>query len=461
MKKIRKSVSRAVVLCLVLISILFSGGTYAENLAGYSSQKLTTTNYMASIERPEDFSKDREKAKEWEKEEARKTENKLEKSEKEALTEYKKNSEEISKYSKERNYFYEYEIKANPFEKEYKELKGAIEKNKIYKPMYVYYFESADKFAFNGEIRGSSENEISLETFNKFKETVQDRLFKQDGFKDISWSEPSKEDSKPTPLFVHLKLPKGTGMLPYQNGESISTLIEQGYSVKVDKTVRVVISGKQYIKVEASLVSSLDFKDDESKGDAWAKETYKDWASSLNASQVDALQYYMVAQGYKDINAYLIKKVPVEKRDPRLEAYISNIDSALKVKPLQSNLTVYRRAGASEFGLDISSSEYNFNLESNVNTFKEKWEGETLTYPNFLSTSIGSLNQSAFGPRRIVLRIMLPKGSSGTYVSAFPGAGGEFEFLLNHGSKLKINKVETYKDGTTTKLIVNATLLNK
>ncbi|WP_285894808.1 MULTISPECIES: ADP-ribosyltransferase [unclassified Clostridioides] len=274
-------------------------------------------------------------------------------------------------------------------------------------------------------------------------------------------SEPDKSDSKPTPLFVHLKLPKGTGILPYQNGESVSTLIEQGYSIKVDKTLRVVIGGKQYIKIEASLVSSLDFKDEVVKGDEWAKEAYKDWATSLNASQIDALQYYMVAQGYKGINDYLIKNETKKDPDSRLDAYISNIDSALKIKPLTSNLTVYRRAGAAEFGLNLSSSEYNFNLEANVNTFKEKWEGKTLTYPNFVSTSIGSVNMSGFAPRRIVLRIMLPKGSSGTYVSSFPGAAGEFEFLLNHGSKLKINKVDTYKDGTTTKLIVDTTLLNE
>lgn len=461
MKKIRNYIARILVLCLILTSVLFSGGTYAENLSGYSNQKVATANYKAPIERPEDFLKDREKAKEWERTEAERVEKGLERVEKAALTEYKKDPIEMSKYSKERNYFYDYQIKDNPFEKEYKDLKGAIEKNKLDKPMYVYYFESADRFAFNGEIRKNTESEISLEKFNEFKDTVQDRLFKQDGFKDISLSEPSKEDSKPTPLFVHLKLPKGAGMLPYQqSNESVSTLIEQGYSVKVDKTARVVISGKQYIKVEASLVSTLDFKDEVGKGDAWGKENYKDWVEGLNASQIDALQYYMVAQGYKGINDYLIKNGPVNDPDSRLDAYINNIESALKSKPLPSNLTVYRRCGAPEFGLETSSPGYNFNLEANVNAFKEKWEGQTLTYPNFVSTTIGSTNMSGFGSRKIILRINLPKGSSASYVSSFPGAAGEYEVLLNHDSKFKINKVDTYKDGTTTKVIVDATLIN-
>ncbi|MCC0663438.1 ADP-ribosyltransferase [Clostridioides sp. ZZV15-6597] len=460
MKNIRNTISKVLVICLILTSILFSGGTYAESLAGYSNQKITTINYQVPIERPEDFLKDRDKAIEWEKSEAERIEKGFGKAEKESLTEYKKNSGEISKYSRERNYFYDYQMEANPFEKEYKEIKSTISKNKLDKPMYVYYFESADKFAFNGEIRGNSESEISLENFNKFKDTVQDRLFKQDGFKDVSLYEPSKEDSKPTPLFVHLKLPKGTGMLPYQNNESVSTLIEQGYSVKVDKTVRVVISGKQYIKVEASLVNSLDFKDEVGKGDAWGKSNYSDWAKELNASQIDALQYYMVAQGYKGINDYLIKNGPVNDPNPQLDAYINNIESALKGKPLPSNLTVYRRCGAPEFGLETSSPGYNFNLEANVNTFKEKWEGQILTYPNFISTSIGSINMNGFAARKIILRINMPKGSSASYVSSFPGLGGEFEFLLNRDSKFKINKVDTYKDGTTTKVIVDAILVN-
>ncbi|MDB3084253.1 iota toxin protein Ia [Clostridioides difficile] len=460
MKKIRSQISRVLVLCLILTNIVFSGGTYAESLAGYSNQKITTATYKAGIERPEDFLKDREKAKEWERKEAEKVEKGLGKAEKEALTGYKKDSEQMIKYSKERNYFYDYEIKDNPFEKEYKDLKGAIEKNKLDKPMYVYYFESADRFAFNGEIRTNSESQISLEKFNEFKDTVQDKLFKQDGFKDISLSEPSKEDSKPTPLFVHLKLPKGAGMLPYQqSNESVSTLIEQGYSLKVDKTVRVVIGGKQYIKVEASLVSTLDFKDEVGKGDAWGKENYSDWSNKLTPDELRDVNDYMRG-GYTAINNYLISNGSVNNPDAALDAKISNIENALKSKPIPSNLTVYRRAGAPEFGLQISSPEYNLNSEANVNAFKEKWEGKTLTYPNFVSTSIGSVNMSAFSARKIVLRINIPKGSPGAYLSAVPGYAGEYEVLLNRGSKFKINKVETYKDKSITKVIVDATLVN-
>lgn len=66
---------------------------------------------------------------------------------------------------------------------------------------------------------------------------------------------------------------------------------------------------------------------------------------------------------------------------------------------------------------------------------------------------------SAFAKRKIVLRISVPKDSPGAYLSAIPGYAGEYEVLLNHGSKFKINKIDTYMDGTVTKLIVDATLV--
>ncbi|NMS91549.1 iota toxin protein Ia [Clostridioides difficile] len=460
MKKIRNYISRVLVLCLILTSILFSGGTYAENLAGYSHQGITTTAYKAGIERPEDFLKDKEKAKEWEKREAEKIEKGLEKPEKEALAEYKKDSIEISKYSIERNYFKTEEILSNNSEKEYKDLKGAISKNKIDKPMYAYYFESADRFAFNGELRGNSQNEISAEKFNEFKATVQDRLFSQDGFKDISLSEPDKTDSKPTPLFVHLKLPKGTGILPYQNGESLSTLIEQGYNLKVDKTLRVVISGKQYIKVEASIVNSLDFKELKFDGHDWGVKTYKEWGNNLSELEKITFNGYMNLD-YSAINPYLIANGPEKNPNPELDAKIEILDNVLKRKPLPNNLTVYRRSSPAEFGIAIGSPEYDFNKVANVEAFKEKWSGKIQKYENFVSTSVISTNDANFAARTIILRLKLPKGAQGAYISETTGGGykSEYEFLLNKGTKYRIDNISTLKDGTRTKLIIDGTVI--
>nr|4GY2_A Chain A, Iota toxin component Ia [Clostridium perfringens]4H03_A Chain A, Iota toxin component Ia [Clostridium perfringens]4H0T_A Chain A, Iota toxin component Ia [Clostridium perfringens] len=416
-------------------------------------------SHMAFIERPEDFLKDKENAIQWEKKEAERVEKNLDTLEKEALELYKKDSEQISNYSQTRQYFYDYQIESNPREKEYKNLRNAISKNKIDKPINVYYFESPEKFAFNKEIRTENQNEISLEKFNELKETIQDKLFKQDGFKDVSLYEPGNGDEKPTPLLIHLKLPKNTGMLPYINSNDVKTLIEQDYSIKIDKIVRIVIEGKQYIKAEASIVNSLDFKDDVSKGDLWGKENYSDWSNKLTPNELADVNDYMRG-GYTAINNYLISNGPLNNPNPELDSKVNNIENALKLTPIPSNLIVYRRSGPQEFGLTLTSPEYDFNKIENIDAFKEKWEGKVITYPNFISTSIGSVNMSAFAKRKIILRINIPKDSPGAYLSAIPGYAGEYEVLLNHGSKFKINKVDSYKDGTVTKLILDATLIN-
>lgn len=455
-KKINKFISSLLILYLILIDS-FPNPTYAQSLQSYDKITYNIAG-MALIERPEDFRKDKEKAKEWERREADKIEKTLEKPEKEALEIYKKEPIEITKYSQTRQYFYDYQIESNSREKEYKNLRNIVAKNKIDKPISVYYFESPQKFAFNKEIRTENQNEISLEKFNEFKESIQNKLFKQDGFKDISLYEPGKGDEKPTPLLIQLKLPTNTGMLPYINSNDVKTLIEQNYSIKIEKIVRIVIDGKQYIKAQASVVSSLDFKDDVSKGDSWGKANYSDWSNKLTPNELADVNDYMRG-GYTAINNYLISNGPVNNPNTELDSKINNIENALKREPISSNLIVYRRSGPQEFGLTLTSPEYNFDKVENVEAFKEKWEGQILSYPNFISTSIGSLNMSAFAKRKIVLRINIPKGSPGAYLSAIPGYAGEYEVLLNHGSKFMINKVDTYKDGTVTKLIVDATLV--
>ena len=455
MEKIKKG---WIFLLLVFFLTLMSPSSNAVYAGDFNSLMNNTSTY-GLIERPEDFLKDKEKAKEWEKKESIRIEKELKNSQKEALETYKRDTIEVTKYSQTRNYFYDYQIESNSREKEYQELKSAVSKNKIEKPMYVYYFEKPEKFSFNKEIRSESQNEIAIEKFNEFKETVENKLFKQDGFKDISLYEPGKGDKKDSPLLVHLKLPKNTGMLPYENVNDVSTLIEQGYSVRIDKTVRIVIEGKQYIKAEASVVSTLDFKDNVAKGDAWGKSNYNDWSSKLSENELAAVNDYMRG-GYTAINNYLIANGPLNSPNSELDAKIVNIESALKKQPIPSNLTVYRRSGPQEFGLTLTSPEYDFNKVENVEAFKGKWEGQTVSYPNFISTSIGSVNMSAFAKRKIVLRISIPKNSPGAYLSAIPGYAGEYEVLLNHGSKFKVNKIDTFKDGTVTQSIIDATLIN-
>lgn len=104
--------------------------------------------------------------------------------------------------------------------------------------------------------------------------------------------------------------------------------------------------------------------------------------------------------GYTAINNYLISNGPVNNPNPELDSKITNIENALKREPIPTNLTVYRRSGPQEFGLTLTSPEYDFNKLENIDAFKSKWEGQALSYPNFISTSIGSVNMSAFAKEK-------------------------------------------------------------
>ncbi|MFC8683653.1 ADP-ribosyltransferase [Brevibacillus porteri] len=62
-------------------------------------------------------------------------------------------------------------------------------------------------------------------------------------------------------------------------------------------------------------------------------------------------------------------------------------------------------------------------------------------------------------PRKLILRLQVPKGTQGAYVN-FTDAqyGGEFEFLISDGYKYKISEI---KEGTQTKLLIDASLIPK
>jgi hypothetical protein len=65
-------------------------------------------------------------------------------------------------------------------------------------------------------------------------------------------------------------------------------------------------------------------------------------------------------------------------------------------------------------------------------------------------------------PRKLILRLQVPKGAYGAYVN-FTDAqyGGEYEFLISDGYKYKINRISEIKEGTQTKLLIDASLILK
>lgn len=108
-----------------------------------------------------------------------------------------------------------------------------------------------------------------------------------------------------------------------------------------------------------------------------------------------------------------------------------------------------------EFGYEISDplpSVKDFEKQF-LNTIKEE--------KGYMSTSLSS-DATSFGARKIILRLQVPKGSSGAYVAGLDGfKPAEKEVLLDKGSKYLINKVTEVVVKGTKKLVVDATLQTK
>lgn len=211
---------------------------------------------------------------------------------------------------------------------------------------------------------------------------------------------------------------------------------------------------KGYLKNEP-----LDFQDNTDKALEWAQENYGDWYNKLNPLLQTAITGYL-RQDYKTINPYLWNAYPEKEIDTELERKIQNIQQALYSNPLPEDLIVYRRMGATEYDLTVGDPAYDFNKPENVAVFKEKWEGKEKENLGFLSTTLLNNGAGQMAPRKLILRLQVPKGTHGAYVN-FTDAqyGGEYEFLLSNGYKYKINKISEVKEGSQTKLLIDATLI--
>ncbi len=215
------------------------------------------------------------------------------------------------------------------------------------------------------------------------------------------------------------------------------------------------------LKEQVQKEEPLDFKDDTATALGWAQDNYGDWYTKLNRLQQAAITGYL-RQDYRLINPYLWNKDPEKVIDTELEEKIDNIQQALSSKLLPQDLIVYRRMGATEYDLKVDDPAYNFNIPENVATFREKWEGKEKENLGFLSTTILNSGAGQMAPRKLILRLQVPKGTHGAYVN-FTDAqyGGEYEFLISDGYKYKINKISEIKEGTQIKLLIDASLIPK
>ncbi len=121
---------------------------------------------------------------------------------------------------------------------------------------------------------------------------------------------------------------------------------------------------------------SLDFGDNVPQAMEWVNEQhYEDFNKSLTPEQRNAMNLYL-GRNYQVINPYLWDTDPTKQINPELEKRIKYLQQALASKPLSEDIVVYRRMGATEYGLVVNDPAYNFNKPEYVKAFKEQWEGE-------------------------------------------------------------------------------------
>lgn len=345
---------------------------------------------------------------------------------------------------------------AGSFEDEIKDLKEIdkiFDKANLSSPIITYKNVEPATIGFNKSL--TEGNTINSDAMAQFKEQFLDRDIKFDSYLDTHLT--VQQVSSKERVILKVKVPSGKGSTTptkagiILNNSEYKMLIDNGYMVHVDKVSKVVKKGVECLQVEGTLKKSLDFKNDINAGaHSWGMKNYEEWAKDLTDLQREALDGY-ARQDYKEINNYLRNQGG--NGNEKLDAQIKNISDALGKKPIPENITVYRWCGMPEFGYQISDP-----LPS-LKDFEEQFLNTIKEDKGYMSTSLSSERLAAFGSRKIILRLQVPKGSTGAYLSAIGGFANEKEILLDKDSKYHIDKVTEVIIKGVKRYVVDATLL--
>ena len=193
---------------------------------------------------------------------------------------------------------------------------------------------------------------------------------------------------------------------------------------------------------------NLDFKNDENAGARWGEKQYSQWPGKLSQEQMKDLNGYL-KQDYKVINPYL-REGGTDSLE--LNQKIENISSALQVEKIPENIVLYRWCGLAEFG-------YTGSLPP-LKDFEDQWLNQIREEKAFMSTSVYSGN-AQFQARNIILRINVPKGTAGGYlsVSGFDGFSSERELLLDKDQKYHIDRISKVNLKGKIRYLVDASII--
>lgn len=420
--------------------------------AAYHDLIPNSHNYVNKInsDKLEDFKEDKKKAEEWGKEKEK--EWKLTATDKGKMNDFLNDKNNIKTNYKEITF-----SMAGSFEDEIKDLKKIdkiFDKANLSSSIITYKNVEPTAIGYNKSL--TKDNTITDTALIQFKEQFLDRDIKFDSYLDTHLIAQKVSSNSEERVVLKVTVPSGKGSTTptkagvILNKNEYKMLIDNGYLLHVDKVSKVNLKGIECMQVEGTLKKSLDFKNDiNAEAHKWGMKNYEDWAKNLTDSQREALDGY-ARQDYKEINNYLRNQGGTGNE--KLDAQIKNISESLRNKPIPENITVYRWCGMSEFGYQISDP-----LPS-LKDFQEKFSNTIKEDKGYMSTSLSSERLSAFGSRKIILRLQVPKGSTGAYLSAIGGFASEKEILLDKDSKYHIDKVTEVVIKGVKRYVVDATL---
>ncbi|MEJ9269326.1 ADP-ribosyltransferase [Bacillus thuringiensis] len=438
--------------CLICLSTLLSIPISGQTTYAYNSKMVENPGSSIKItDNAVDFKDDKEKAKEWGGE--REKEWKLTNTEKGKMNDFLSDKNNIRTNYKEITF-----SMAGSFEDEMKDLKEIdkmFEKANLTNSITTYKNVEPAMIGFNKPL--TEGNTINSESYQKFKEQFSGQDIKFDSYLDTHLT--AQPVSSKERVILKVTVPSGKGSTtPTKAGVVLSNneykmLIDNGYVLHIENISKVVKKGYECLQVEGTLRKSLDFKNDiNAEAHSWGMKNYEDWAKDLTNSQREALDGY-ARQDYKEINDYLRNQGG--SGNEKLDTQIKEISEALEKKPIPENITVYRWCGMPEFGYKISDP-----LPS-IKDFEEKFLNTIKEDKGYMSTSLSSERLAAFGSRKIILRLQVPKGSTAAYLSAIGGFASEKEILLDKDSKYHINKITEVVIKGVKRYVVDATLITK
>ncbi|MEG7835330.1 ADP-ribosyltransferase [Bacillus cereus] len=217
-----------------------------------------------------DFEKNKDEAKKWAEERYSDWQERLlTRLEKEEIMDFMNNKEDAQQLN---NYLED--TRGNiPETSEYRENIERLDKGlkRVKTEQAIFVYQRVSEQYFGHEVGSFREDSIKIDQikFDEFKEKfIQNQsVLKENGYMEASLSGISPNLAKEPCIYIRLKVPKGThggytGNLQGTEGGTHDFLLDRGYGIQFTDAKIITEKGKQYIKVEAELLTkeNLDQK---------------------------------------------------------------------------------------------------------------------------------------------------------------------------------------------------------